>query len=107
MESTIRGIAVAGKMHLRVLQGGSETQLPAIADAQRTEVAWNDDFTAFRLIPLKWWDDASYAAYELDGIDTGAEGYDGHDGITLPLAPLSAASVASLAPAAEDDGLPF
>ena len=39
---------------------------------ERFDFRWNEDFTEFRLVPLLWWDDASYLAYECDsgGVDT-------------------------------------
>lgn len=30
----------------------------------RYDFYWNKDFTMFRLRPLKWWDDESYARYQ-------------------------------------------
>ena len=33
---------------------------------QRTEYRWNDDFSGFIPIKLRWWDDASYIAYQSD-----------------------------------------
>lgn len=33
-------------------------------DPNRFDIRWNQTFTKFRAIPLQWWDDASYAAYQ-------------------------------------------
>jgi len=32
----------------------------------RYDFVWNDDYTMFRAVPLRWWDDASYARYQSD-----------------------------------------
>jgi hypothetical protein len=32
----------------------------------RVDFIWNEDFTKFRAIPLKWWNDASYIVYQCD-----------------------------------------
>jgi hypothetical protein len=34
---------------------------------------WNDDYSMFRAFPLRWTDDASYAAFQADA---GAEDFD-------------------------------
>jgi hypothetical protein len=55
------------KLHLNVVQGegeGQETQAGHVANVRRTEFRWNADYTAFRPVPLRWWDDASYARYQ-------------------------------------------
>jgi hypothetical protein len=31
---------------------------------ERYDFAWNKDFTTCKAIPLTWWDDKSYAAYQ-------------------------------------------
>ena len=55
--------------HLTVLQPNvsfdkDPTQATDIYPAYRTDFHWNKDFTAFKAIPLRWFDDASYAAYQ-------------------------------------------
>lgn len=58
------------KAHLTVLQNGYETrdeeptQASRLWNPNRTEFFWNDDFTMFRPVALRWWDDASYVAYQ-------------------------------------------
>lgn len=70
---------MATKLHLAVIQhvAGPEGGLTqtSLWSPQRTEFVWTTDFTAFRPVALKWWDDASYVAYELDAVDTGQAGY--------------------------------
>jgi len=36
---------------------------------ERFDFAWNADFSAYRPLRLKWWDDASYIAYQCGDID--------------------------------------
>lgn len=57
-------------IHLTVLKGiDGQSNAGALVD-YRTECVWNDDFTSFRLVALRWWDDASYACYQSnDGRD--------------------------------------
>lgn len=55
------------KTHLVVLNNGSEPasrQLGALYNWLRHDCYWNKDYTAFRAIPLLWWDDASYIEYQ-------------------------------------------
>lgn len=64
-------------LHLTVLQdnvreGENPTQA-VLFNPQRTEFRWNADFSAFWPIPLRWWDDASYIAYQGDCGDDGYE----------------------------------
>jgi hypothetical protein len=33
---------------------------------ERFDFVWNYDYTLFRALPLRWWDDASYARYQSD-----------------------------------------
>lgn len=42
-------------------------------NANRYEFRWNDDFSGFIPIKLRWWDDASYIAYQSDCGDDGYE----------------------------------
>lgn len=56
-------------LHLVVLQSNVDantepSQASRLYNPSRTEFAWNQDFTAFRPVPLRWWDDASYVAYQ-------------------------------------------
>lgn len=57
-------------LHLVVLQDnvaeGTDPSQACLWNPRRTEFVWNDSFTAFRPIPLRWWDDASYIAYQAD-----------------------------------------
>jgi len=32
--------------------------------SERFDFVWNDDYTMFQAVPLKWYDDASYARYQ-------------------------------------------
>lgn len=43
-------------------------QAPAF-DPDRYEYRWNRDYTAYRVIKLRWHDDASYAAYQASDLD--------------------------------------
>jgi len=55
-------------VHLTVINVQSDPSLDptnaGLFSDRRTEIAWNDDFTAFRVVSLRWWDDASYAVYQ-------------------------------------------
>jgi hypothetical protein len=33
-------------------------------DPERYDFFWNKDFTAVKIVPLTWWDDKSYLAYQ-------------------------------------------
>jgi len=35
---------------------------------------WNEDYSMFRAVPLRWTDDASYAAYQAADLEAGNEG---------------------------------
>lgn len=37
-----------------------------VGDPMRADHVWNTDYTAYRVVPLLWWDDASYIAYQAD-----------------------------------------
>lgn len=59
----------AGNLHLNVIHdtfGRDESNSSAarLFSPRTNDFAWNDDFTAFKALPLKWWDDASYIAYQ-------------------------------------------
>lgn len=54
--------------HLNVLQNDGSSNAFLFGD-YRTELVWNDDFTAFRAVALRWWDDASYARYQAGDVD--------------------------------------
>jgi len=54
-------------LHLNVLHNtvaGNPSSASRIFSPYRHEFRWNDDFTAYYPIVLKWWDDASYLAYQ-------------------------------------------
>lgn len=51
-------------LHLTVLQAHTPHQATALGCPQRNEFVWNDDFTAFRIVALNWWDDQSYIDYQ-------------------------------------------
>ena len=64
------------KLHLVVFQpnakeGSEPTQASRLYSSRTHDFAWNDTFTAFHALRLKWWDDASYAAYQ--GSDDGGD----------------------------------
>lgn len=50
-------------LHLNVIQNDGNTNAKLVGD-YRTEIAFNGDYSAFRAVELKWWDDASYIAYQ-------------------------------------------
>lgn len=86
-------------LHLTVLQARNAHQAAALGSSQRNEFVWNDDFTAFRIVPLKWWDDASYAEYQARDIDDRQE-----EGAPVPPAPLAPKPApAPVLPQSEDD----
>jgi hypothetical protein len=95
-------------LHLAVLQpnvgeGEEPTQASRLFSPRTHDFAWNDTFTAFRPLPLKWWDDASYIAYQAGDNypdDYSEEG----DYPTLPPPPLPDTIPA---PPLEDDNIPF
>ena len=37
-------------------------------DTLRNDVVWNNDLSMFRLVPLLWWDDASYIRYQSEDL---------------------------------------
>jgi hypothetical protein len=49
---------------------------------QRNDFHWNANFTKFKPMPLRWWDDSSYARYQSDdgdyGIDQANDYYERH-----------------------------
>lgn len=51
-------------LHLAVIQPIIERVVPPCWNPERFDFYWNDDYTAFRLVRLSWWDEASYAAYQ-------------------------------------------
>lgn len=94
-------------LHLAVLQpivseDREPTQVGALCNPQRTEVVWNDTFTAFRLVALKWWDDASYIAYQARDIEDRDDDFEGAE----PTASTPSFLVAPL-PAVDSDEIPF
>lgn len=58
-------------VHLNVLHPTdgktNPSQAARLYNPQRFDFRWNDDFTAFQPLPLTWWDDASYLAYQARG----------------------------------------
>lgn len=87
------------RLHLTVLQSNPSpdsdpTQAVVLYDSLRHEFVWNNDFSAFRAVRLKWWDDASYIAYQASDND----GEELTERMVLPVAP-----VLPPAPAADDD----
>lgn len=36
----------------------------------RYQFVWNEDYSLFQAIPLRWWDDSSYIRYQGDNWDT-------------------------------------
>ncbi len=58
-----------GKLHLNVVHeqadpNESPSSAARLFNPARFDFRWNDDYTAFRPIRLRWWDDASYARYQ-------------------------------------------
>lgn len=35
----------------------------------RFEFRWNEDYTEFQLVPVRWWDDLSYIRYQSEDLD--------------------------------------
>lgn len=89
------------KLHLNVVQGPHGTQAGHLATPQRNEFVWNDNFTAFRIAPLRWWDDASYAAYQ--AADSHWEDGDDSYGESAPVVEARAAVVEAPAAPVSDD----
>lgn len=87
------------KLHLNVVQGPHGTQAGHLAAPQRNEFVWNDNFTAFRIVPLRWWDDASYAAYQARDCYEGEDGEDSYGEAPAPVVRVEA----PVAPVADDD----
>lgn len=93
-------------LHLTVIQpnvreGENPTQAH-LFNPQRTEYRWNADFSAFYPIPLRWWDDASYIAYQ--GYCGDEDDMDDNEGETLPPPPVHDTIPA---PPLEYDPIPF
>lgn len=53
-------------VHLNVIQKDGTSNVVALANPHRQDVRWNADYTAFQVRDLRWWDDASYIAYQAD-----------------------------------------
>lgn len=49
--------------HLLVIQPDGSRNVE-MYNPRRHDFVWNADFTAFRAVQLRWWDDASYIAYQ-------------------------------------------
>ncbi len=104
------------RLHLNVLQNVAPiTEWSSSADAldatncrlfnpMRHDFRWNDDFTAFRPVALKWWDDASYMAYQHGTFeDEMALGFDD----TVPAPSVVEMIPETLRSASYDDLCPF
>lgn len=63
------------KLHLNVLGNEEPFSERAPHGNFGCDYRWNKDWTAYRIMPLMWGDNASYLNYACDGIDYGAEGY--------------------------------
>jgi hypothetical protein len=87
------------KLHLNVIQGPQGTQAAQIASGRRNEFVWKHNFAAFRIVPLPYWDDASYAAYQARDCYEGEDGEDSYGGATAPVVRVEAPA----APVADDD----
>lgn len=58
------------RLHLSVFsKEGDHAANAALYNPRRNEFVWNADFSAFRVVPLLWWDDASYIKYQCDDQD--------------------------------------
>lgn len=55
-------------IHLTVINPDDSTNYDRLVDFRRNDVRWISVVggygAAFRVVPLRWWDDASYAAYQ-------------------------------------------
>ena len=67
------------RWHLTVLKDDVSGDVDPVANVgqynlRRVEIRWNADQTAFCPVALRWWDDASYIAYQCDcGDDEGRD----------------------------------
>ena len=58
------------RLHLSVFgEGGDPASNAALFNPRRHEFVWTANFAAFRVVPLLWWDDASYIRYQCDDGD--------------------------------------
>lgn len=60
-------------LHLRVIQNSADalpneepSQVSRLWGSDRFDFRWNDDYSAFFVVALSWWDEASYARYQGD-----------------------------------------
>lgn len=56
--------STGGRLHLSMVG-----QRPLGENGVPNDFSWNHDYTAYRALPCRWWDDASYAAYQSDNGD--------------------------------------
>ena len=47
-----------------------------VGNPDRSEFLWNPDYTAYRVRDLAWWDEQSYAAYQVGNDTDHDEGMD-------------------------------
>jgi len=58
------------RLHLSVVsENGDPASNAALYNPRRNEFIWTANFAAFRVVPLLWWDDASYIRYQCDDRD--------------------------------------
>ncbi len=60
---------MSNHLHLNVIhetfgQDINPSSAARVFNCNRFDFRWNDDFSAFYPVALRWWDDASYAAYQ-------------------------------------------
>ena len=53
-------------VHLTVLDAEGVSQAEAIVNPARHHVAWGTNFNSFRVLPLRWVDDGTYAAWQAE-----------------------------------------
>lgn len=53
-----------GRVRPRVRGGWHPKSMVEQFSPQRNEFHWNANYTKFKPIPLRWWDDSSYARYQ-------------------------------------------
>ena len=84
-------------LHLTVINPDGSFNCDLVAD-HRTDVRWvGEGYVAWQAVRLRWWDDASYIAYQAGDIDDPEDG--GEE--------ASAVVPAQEIPAVDADPLPF